>query len=129
MFGGEGRREDPASPNTCVGPKQTCRRPPTVRRRAIASTDIGVEGNGRTPMSTTSSSPRSPDDARDEGSVRSPKWFTRKVRQVCDGRLVRSGRYRDTVRSETVIPSFSKRLSTEAKTVASRARGKGQPGG
>jgi hypothetical protein len=28
-----------------------------------------------------------------------------------------------------VIPSFSKRLSTEAKTVASRARGKGQPGG
>jgi hypothetical protein len=39
--------------------------------------------------------------------VRSPKWFTRKVRQVCDGPVARSGSYRDTVRSETVIPSFS----------------------
>src|SRR5262249_27169379 len=33
MFGG-GRCEDPASPRTCVGPKETNGRLPTVRRRA-----------------------------------------------------------------------------------------------
>ena len=54
-----------------------------------------------------SSSPRASDDATHEVKVRSPKWFTRKVRQVCDGPVARSGRYRDTVRSETVMPSFS----------------------
>jgi hypothetical protein len=34
------------------------------------------------------------------------RWFAKNVRQVCDGAVSQSGRYRDTVRSETVMPSF-----------------------
>src|SRR6266849_2263231 len=33
-------------------------------------------------------------------------WFAKNVLQGCDGAVSRSGRYRDTVRSETVMPSF-----------------------
>ena len=36
-----------------------------------------------------------------------PTWFLRNVRHVCDRPRVRSGRYRETVRSETAMPSFS----------------------
>jgi hypothetical protein len=39
--------------------------------------------------------------------TRSPTWFARKVRQVCDEALRRLGKDRETVRSETVKPSFS----------------------
>jgi hypothetical protein len=36
-----------------------------------------------------------------------PPRFARNVRQVCDRLVRRSGKYRDTVRSDTVNPSFS----------------------
>jgi hypothetical protein len=47
------------------------------------------------------------DDVTVEAKARLPMWFARNVRQVCDGVVSRWGRYRDTVRSETVNPSFS----------------------
>jgi hypothetical protein len=47
------------------------------------------------------------DDVTVEVQTRSPRWFARNVRHVCDGAVRRSGRYCDTVRSETTIPSFS----------------------
>ena len=56
--------------------------------------------------STTSSSRDACDDATVEVNAR-PMWFAKNVLQVCDGAVSRSGRYRDTVRSETVMPSFS----------------------
>ena len=36
-----------------------------------------------------------------------PRWFSRKVRQVCEGRVRRRGINREIVRSETSNPSFN----------------------
>jgi hypothetical protein len=44
------------------------------------------------------------DDVTVEANKRLPTWFARNVRQVCDRLVRRSGRYRDTVRTETVNP-------------------------
>jgi len=41
------------------------------------------------------------------GECQAPMCFARNVHQVCDGVVRRWGRYRDTVRSETMNPSFS----------------------
>jgi hypothetical protein len=46
-------------------------------------------------------------DVTEEVDASATRWLARKVRHVCDGAVPRSGRYRDTVRSETIIPSFS----------------------
>jgi hypothetical protein len=55
----------------------------------------------------TLSSPGASDEVTIELNVRAPKWFAKNVRDVCDGPLNRSHRYRDTVRSETVMASFT----------------------
>jgi hypothetical protein len=55
----------------------------------------------------TSSSPGAADEVTIELNVKAPKWFAKNIRHVCDGALNRSHRYRDTVRSETVMPSFT----------------------
>jgi len=36
-----------------------------------------------------------------------PRWFSRKVRKVCEGRVRRRGINREIVRSETSNPSFN----------------------
>jgi hypothetical protein len=41
------------------------------------------------------------------GRCSATRWLARNVRHVCDGAVPRSGRYRDTVRSERTSPSFS----------------------
>ena len=63
--------------------------------------------NDKPQASTTLSSSGAYDDVTREMNAKSPRWFPKNVRQVCDGAISRSGRYRDTVRSETVTPSFS----------------------
>src|SRR5260370_34574524 len=69
------------------------------------SRDGGTGRHARTEASTSSSLVAN-DEITVEVNARLPTWFARKVRHVCD-RLVRgSDRYRDTVRSETVMPSF-----------------------
>jgi hypothetical protein len=57
--------------------------------------------------STTLSSSKASDNVFVQLRIRSSKWFVRNVRQVCDGTVGRLGRSRETVRSETAIPSFS----------------------
>jgi hypothetical protein len=57
--------------------------------------------------STTSSSPGAGDDLTGGMNAKSPRWFAKNVRQVCDRAVGRPCRYRETVRSETAIPSFS----------------------
>jgi hypothetical protein len=57
-------------------------RPRQRRHRVTRTNDITVEVNAR------------------------PMWFTKNGVQVCDGTVSRSGGYRETVRSETVMPSF-----------------------
>ena len=69
------------------------------------SGDGGTGRHGRT-RASTSSSPVA-NEVTVETNARLPMWFARNVRQVCDRLVSRSGRYRDTVRSETMIPSFS----------------------
>ena len=69
------------------------------------ATDDGAERNGDT--SALMTSPPVASNATAEPDVWMPKWFATNVRHVCDGGVSRLGRYRDTVRSETVIPSFS----------------------
>ena len=69
------------------------------------SRDGGTGRHGRT-RASTSSSPVA-NEVTVETNARLPMWFARNVRQVCDRLVSRSGRYRDTVRSETMIPSFS----------------------
>ncbi len=46
-------------------------------------------------------------DVTEEVAASATRWLARNVRHVCDGAVPRPGRYRDTVRSETTIPSFS----------------------
>jgi hypothetical protein len=70
------------------------------------SRDGATGRHGKTEASTSSSLIAN-DDVSDEVNARLPMWFARNVRQVCDGVVSRWGRYRDTVRSETVNPSFS----------------------
>src|ERR1700730_3559728 len=67
----------------------------------------GTGRNGKPQASTRSSSLSPNNDVTVEANARLPRWFARNVRLVCDGPVSRSGRYRDTVRSETVTPSFN----------------------
>ena len=64
-------------------------------------------GRHRRTRASTSSSLVVNDEVTVQANARVPMWFARNVRQVCDRLVSRSGRYRDTVRSETMIPSFS----------------------
>ena len=68
--------------------------------------DGGTGGHGKTEASTSSALVTN-DDGTGAVHARLPKWFARNVRQVWDGLVRRLGRYRDTVRSETVKPSLS----------------------
>ena len=47
------------------------------------------------------------DDVTVDVNARVPMWFAKNVRHVWDRLVRQSGRYRDTVRSETVNPSLS----------------------
>ena len=51
----------------------------------------------------------------------SPRWFWRKVFQVCDGGRLTVRRIRETVRSEILIPSLSK-LAVNARRTPQRIR-------
>ena len=82
------------------------RQSPCGWRRA-AVPDGGVKPRENRPVSTTSSSPGRAEDAPTAWHEMAPTWFLRNVRHVCDRPLVRSGRYRETVRSETAMPRFS----------------------
>jgi hypothetical protein len=57
--------------------------------------------------STTRRHHAHPGTSPGEMNVRSPRWFARNVRQVCDRVVGRPRRYRETVRSEMAMPSFS----------------------
>ena len=71
----------------------------------FGATDDGAEQNGD--ASALMTSPLKASNVAAELDIRMPKWFAKNVRHVWDGGLSRFGRYRDTVRSETVIPSLS----------------------
>jgi hypothetical protein len=93
-------------------PRDVCRSVRGQSKTAHLLEPHGASHNNRAgrhtePASTTSSSRGADDDVTCEMNAKSPRWFARNVRQVCDGAVSRSGRYRDTVRSETAIPSFS----------------------
>src|SRR5262252_7232642 len=63
------------------------------------------------------SSPLASANITGEMNVRSPTRFAKNVRQVCDHVGGRPRRYRETVRSEMAIPSFSNsRGSTDRPT-------------
>src|SRR5262249_44562200 len=66
----------------------------------------GETGHGKTEASTPSRLVAN-HDVIVEGTARLPTWFAKNVRQVWDRLVRRSGRYRDTVRSETMNPSFN----------------------
>jgi hypothetical protein len=68
--------------------------------------DGGTGEHSKTEASTSSSVVAN-DDVTVEVNARVPMWFAKNVRQVWDRLVCRSGRYRDTVRSETVKPSLS----------------------
>ena len=53
------------------------------------------------------SSPCAPANITGDINVWPPRWFAKNVRQVCDRVVGRPCRYRETVRSEMTIPSFS----------------------
>ena len=95
----------PASQETCVEPRGRLRQSPCGWRRA-AVPDGGVKPRENRPVSTTSSSPGRAEDAPTAWHEVAPTWFLRHGRHVCDRPRVRSGRYRETVRSETAMPSF-----------------------
>ena len=71
----------------------------------LLATDDGAERNGDASASMTS--PPTASNITAELDIRMPKWFAKNVRHVCDGGMSRLGRYRDTVRSEMVMPSLS----------------------
>jgi hypothetical protein len=75
---------NPASEGTCVEPTGRNWQSP-CRWRRPALPDVGVKPNENKPVSTTSSSPGSSDDATAELHIRSPTWFVRNVRHVCAG--------------------------------------------
>jgi hypothetical protein len=56
-----------------------------------ASRDKRAGRNDEARTSATSSSPGSYDDVIGKTNARSPRWFVRHVRQVCDGGVSRSG--------------------------------------
>jgi hypothetical protein len=85
--------------------KEANRQTPTEAYRPAC--EGGTGRNGKQEASTTSSSANVYDDVPVEVDAKLPMWLARNVRQVCDGAVSRSGRYRNTVRSETVIPDVS----------------------
>jgi hypothetical protein len=96
----------PPSQETCVEPRERLRQSPCGWRRS-AVPDGGLKPSENRPVSTTLSSPGRAEDATTAWHEMAPKWFLRNVRHVGDRPRVRSGRYRETVRSETAMPSFS----------------------
>jgi hypothetical protein len=93
-----------ASQGTCDGVTAANRQLPSDLKTDRPSRNDGEGRGGTPPALTTTSSVCAYDDVTGEVQAR---WFARNVRHVCDGTVRRSGRYRDTVRSETTIPSFS----------------------
>jgi hypothetical protein len=71
--------------------------------------DASIDGAGRNDTSEASKTMSSSASANITGeiNVRPPKWFAKNVGQVCDRGVGRPRRYREMVRSEMVIPSFS----------------------
>ena len=68
--------------------------------------DAGTGRHSKTEASTSSSLVAN-DAVTVDVNAKVPMWFAKNVRQVWDRLVRRSGRYRDTVRSETVNPSLS----------------------
>ena len=66
-----------------------------------------AERNDTSEASTTMSSSCASANITGEINVWPPRWFAKNVRQLCDQMVGRPCRYRETVRSEMVIPSFS----------------------
>ena len=88
-------------------PAEWCRMPRDVR-------------SGTSRLSTPSSPPDSFDDVTIEGDRAAMRWSTRNVRHVCVGRVRRSGRYRETVRSRRrVRVSATRRGSAECPRAGS----------
>jgi hypothetical protein len=69
------------------------------------SIDIRAAQDEQSEALKTMSSPHS--SAKITGEIRSPRWFAKNVRQVCDRVVGRPRRSRETVRSEMAMPSFS----------------------
>jgi hypothetical protein len=69
--------------------------------------DNGVGRDDTSGESTTTSSSRASANILGEVTVGPPRWFAKNVRQVCDRVGGRPHRYRETVRSEMAMPSFS----------------------
>src|SRR5687767_10756360 len=69
--------------------------------------DNGVGPDDASGESTTTSSSRASANITEDVSVGPRRWFAKNVRQVCDRVGGRPRKYRDTVRSEMAIPSFS----------------------
>ena len=106
LYGPEGDCGRDARRGTTAGANAPNRRSSCEWRRHDASIDAAGR-NDRSEASTTMSSSCASANITGEINVWPPRWFAKNVRQVCDRVVGRPCRYRETVRSEMAIPSFS----------------------
>jgi hypothetical protein len=92
------------------GRRRESKRPQSTLGLRMESQDASIDAAGRkdkSEASTTMSSSCASANITGEIKVWPPRWLAKNVRQVCDRVVGRPCRYRETVRSEMAIPSFS----------------------
>jgi hypothetical protein len=95
-----------ASQNTCIDAVQASRQAPIELAADKSSMNDRTGQHDKSEASTTSL-PGAEGDITGGMNAPSPRWFAKKLRQLCDRAVGRPCRFRETVRSETAIPSFS----------------------